>query len=57
MKPIYTLKYNLFLNFKNPIYNPIDFNITQSYILLGTNEQKTQAINKECFRYGKKGHI
>jgi hypothetical protein len=32
------LKRDLSLNFKNPIYNPIDFNITQSYVLLGTNK-------------------
>ena len=51
MKLIYTPKHNLFLNFKSPIYNPIDLNITQSYTPLGTNKQKTQAINGECFKY------
>ena len=35
----------------------MDFDITQSYTPLGTNKQKTQAVNRECFRYGKKGHI
>ena len=41
MKPIYTLKRDLFLNSKSPIYDPIDLNITQSYMPLGTNKQKT----------------
>jgi hypothetical protein len=38
MKLIYILKHNPSLNFKSPIYNPMDFNITQSYIPLGTNK-------------------
>jgi hypothetical protein len=38
MKLLYTLKYDLSLNFKSPIYDPIDFNVTQSYIPLGTNK-------------------
>ena len=41
MKLIYTLKYDLSPNFKSPIYNPMDLNITQSYTPLGTNEQRT----------------
>ena len=41
MKLLYILKYNLSLNSKSPIYNPMDLNITQFYILLGTNKQKT----------------
>ena len=57
MKPLYTLKRDLFLNSKSPIYNPIDLNITQFYTPLGTNERKTQAANRECFRYNKKGYI
>ena len=57
MKPLYTLKRDLSLNSKSPIYNPMDLNITQSYALLGTNKQKTQAANGECFGYSKKGHI
>ena len=57
MKPIYTLKCNPSLNFRSPTYNPMDFNITQSYAPLGTNKQKTQAVNRECFRCGKKGYI
>jgi hypothetical protein len=35
----------------------MDFNITQSYTPLGTNKWKTQAANRECFRYSKKGYI
>ena len=35
----------------------MDFNVTQSYTPLGTNERKTQAINRECFGCGKKGYI
>ena len=57
MKLLYTLKCDLFLNSKSPIYNPMDFNITQSYIPLGTNKWKTQAANREYFGYSKKGHI
>ena len=57
MKLIYTLKHDLFPNSKSPIYNPMDLNITQFYTPLRTNEQKTQAINGECFRCGKKGYI
>ena len=57
MKLIYTLKYDLLPNPKNPIYNPMDLNITQSYIPLETNKQKTRAINGECFKYSKKGYI
>jgi hypothetical protein len=38
MKLLYTLKRNLSLNFKSPIYNPIDLNITQSYIPLEINK-------------------
>ena len=41
MKLTYTLKHDLSLNFKSPTYNPIDLDITQSYIPLGTNKQKT----------------
>ena len=41
MKLLYILKHDLFLNFKSPIYNPIDLNITQSYTPLGTNKRKT----------------
>ena len=57
MKLIYTLKCDSSLNSRSPTYNPMDFNITQSYIPLGTNKQKTQAVNRECFRYSKKGYI
>ena len=57
MKLIYILKRDPSLNSKSPIYNLMDLDITQSYTPLGTNERKTQAINGECFRYGKKGHI
>ena len=57
MKLIYTLKHNPSLNFKSPIYNPMDLNVTQSYIPLGTNKRKTQAANRECFGYSKKGYI
>ena len=57
MKLIYTLKHDLFLNSKSLIYNPMDFNITQSYTFLEINKQKTQAVNRECFKYGKKGYI
>jgi hypothetical protein len=38
MKLLYTLKCDLSLNFKSPIYNPMDFNITQSYTPLETNK-------------------
>jgi hypothetical protein len=38
MKPLYTLKCNLSLNFKSPIYNPMDLNITQSYTPLRINK-------------------
>jgi hypothetical protein len=38
MKLLYTLKRDLSLNSKNPIYNPMDLNITRSYTPLGTNE-------------------
>jgi hypothetical protein len=38
MKLLYTLKHDLSLNSKNPIYNLIDFNITQSYTPLGINK-------------------
>jgi hypothetical protein len=38
MKLLYTLKHDLFLNSKSPIYDFIDFNITQSYIPLRTNK-------------------
>jgi hypothetical protein len=41
MKLLYTLKCDPSLNSKSPIYNPMDFNITQSYMPLGTNKQKT----------------
>ena len=57
MKLIYTLKHNSSPNFRSPIYNPMDFNVTQSYMPLGTNKQKTQATNREYFRYSKKGYI
>ena len=57
MKLLYTLKHNPFLNSKSPIYNPMDLNITQFYVLLGTNKQKTQAINREYFKYSKKSYI
>jgi hypothetical protein len=57
MKLLYTLKYNPSLNSRSPIYNPMDLNITQSYIPLGTNKQKTQATNREYFKYSKKGYI
>ena len=57
MKLLYILKYNPFPNSKSLIYNFIDLNITQSYTPLGTNKQKTQAINRECFKCGKKGYI
>ena len=57
MKLLYTLKHNPSPNSRSPIYNPIDLNVTQSYIPLKTNEQKTQAVNRECFKYSKKGYI
>ena len=57
MKLIYTLKRDPSPNSKSPIYNPIDFDITQSYRPLGINKRKTQAANGECFRYSKKGYI
>ena len=57
MKLIYTLKCNPSLNSKSPIYDPMDLNITQSYVPLGINERKTQAANRECFGYSKKGYI
>ena len=57
MKLIYILKYGLSLNSKSPIYNSMDFNITQSYTPLGTNERKTWATNGEYFKYGKMGYI
>ena len=38
MKPLYTLKYNPSLNFKSPIYNPMDLDVTQFYTLLGINK-------------------
>ena len=57
MKLIYTLKHNPSLNSKSSIYNPMDLNITQSYTPLGTNKWKTQAVNRECFKYNKKGYI
>ena len=57
MKLLYTIKYNPSPNSKSPTYNFMDLNITQSYIPLGTNKRKTQAINRECFGCNKKGHI
>jgi hypothetical protein len=38
MKPLYTLKHDPSLNFRSPIYNLIDFNVTQSYTPLGINK-------------------
>jgi hypothetical protein len=38
MKLLYTLKHDPSLNFKSPIYNPIDLDITQSYTPLETNK-------------------
>jgi len=35
----------------------MDLNAAQSYASLGTNEQRTRAINRECFGCGKKGYI
>ena len=35
----------------------MDFDITQSYTPLGINKRKTQAINREYFKYSKKGYI
>jgi hypothetical protein len=35
----------------------MDFNVTQSYTPLEINKWKTQAINRECFKYNKKGYI
>ena len=57
MKLLYTLKRDPSPNSKSLIYNPMNLNITQSYTPLKTNKQKTQAINGECFGYGKKGYI
>ena len=57
MKPIYILKRDPSPNFRSPIYNFMDLDVTQSYTPLGTNKQKTQAINRECFGCGKKGYI
>ena len=54
---MYTLKRDPSLRPKSPIYNPIDLNATRSYIPLGTNKQKTQAVNRKCFKYSKKGYI
>jgi hypothetical protein len=38
MKLLYTLKRDPFLNFRSPIYNFIDFDVTQSYMPLKTNK-------------------
>jgi hypothetical protein len=38
MKLLYTLKRDPSLNSKSPIYDFIDFNVTQSYIPLETNK-------------------
>ena len=57
MKLLYTLKRDPSPNSKSPTYDLMDLNVTQSYTLLGTNERKTQATNKEYFGYSKKGYI
>ena len=57
MKLVYALKHNPSPRPKSPIYNPIDLNTTQFYAPLGTNKQRTWAINREYFGYGKKKYI
>ena len=57
MEPIYTLKRDPSPNSRSPTYNPMDLDITRSYTPLGTNKQKTQAANREYFKYSKKGYI
>jgi len=54
MKPIYTLKRD---PSPKPTHDPIDLDATRSYAPLGTNERRTQAANRECFRCGRKGYI
>jgi hypothetical protein len=41
MKLLYTLKRDPSLNSRSPIYDFINLNITQFYMPLGTNKQKT----------------
>jgi hypothetical protein len=38
MKLLYILKYDPSLNSKSPIYDFMDFNVTQFYTLLGINK-------------------
>ena len=56
MKLLYTLKRNLSLNSKSPMYNFMDLDITQSYTHLGFNKQKTCGTNGEFVGYSIKGY-